>query len=491
VSSRAGRWVRWVGLCAGPLVAVLAARALPEQYTTAAGEPALLTQAARLTFLLTVWMALWWLTEAIDIQATALLPFLALPLLGVTSAAEAAAPYADPLMFLFMGGFLMALSMQRWGLDRRLALHVLNAVGTSPARLVGGFMLATAGLSAFVSNTATTAMMLPIGISVIELFVGSEGRADHRAAFATCLMLSIAYAASIGGVGTIIGTPPNAYLVAFVQRTWGREISFIGWMAIGMPVVLVFLPLAWLLLTRVLFPLPRKSPEGTRERIAGELARLGPPSRGEWATLIVFALAALGWMTRPLLVAHVPALSDAGIAVAAGLVLFVLPVDARAGEFVLDWPTARRMPWGILILLGGGLSLAAAIDGSGVAAFLGSQMRGFSGMSPLVLTLCVTSVMIFLTELTSNAATTATLVPILAALAPGLAVNPYQLVVPATIAASMAFMLPVGTPPNALVFGSGHVTIAQMCRAGLALNLIGILVITLLMYCVALPLLAG
>jgi sodium-dependent dicarboxylate transporter 2/3/5 len=492
-SERALQPVKWIGLVAGPLVAWLVLQFLPESYVDAAGDTVAFGRAGHLTFFLMVWMAIWWLTEAIDIEATALLPVVVLPMVGAATIQEAGSAYANPLLFLFMGGFLMALAMQRWGLDRRIALRILMLIGTSPARLIGGFMIATALLSSFISNTATTAMMLPIGLSIIQLF-GRHQRAEGAGKsdqFAVCLMLSIAYAASIGGIGTIIGTPPNGYLVEFIRDTTGEEIGFLRWMTIGYPVVLVFLPLTWLLLTRVLHPVPRKSLAGAHELLAGELAGMGRTGRGEWVTLIAFGGAILGWLTRPLLArpGWVPGLSDAGVALTAGLVLFVIPVDARKREFVLDWSTAKKMPWGVLILLGGGISLARAVDGNGVAAWIGSQAQAFGGLPSIALMLIVVAGMTFLTELTSNAATTATIIPILFALAPGLGVDPYFLIVPATIAASCAFMLPVATPPNAILFGSGHITIPQMCRAGLVLNLVGVAVITAVMYLVALPLL--
>jgi sodium-dependent dicarboxylate transporter 2/3/5 len=474
------------------------------------------------------WMATWWLTEAIDISATALLPLALLPLVtfaafpgdGVGAQAKAAIgaaaePYASDVIFLFMGGFLLALSMQRWGLDRRIALITLRLVGTSPVNMVGGFMLATAVLSAFVSNTATAAMMLPIALSVIDLLrrgeqAGGTGPAslpdDAGRNFALCLMLGIAYGASIGGIATIIGTPPNGILVSFmaqrIAEPYRFEMSFVRWLSIGLPVAAIFLPITWLLLTRVLYPIRIKRVEGGRRLIEEQYRGLGPTRRGEWATLVVFFTLAACWITRPLLAGidlrpgpetlrPLGGLTDAGLAMIAGLILFVIPVDLRRQRFVLDWETARKLPWGILILFGGGLSLAAAVRRHGVAEYIGSLVPSLdaipASVRAILLVLIVTAMIVFLTELTSNTATTATLLPILAALAPGLGLHPFLLIVPATIGASCAFMMPVATPPNAIVFGFGYVTIPQMCRAGLWLNLIGIALITVLAFLVVAP----
>ena len=357
-------------------------------------------------------------------------------------------------------------------------------------------MIGTAVLSMFVSNTATVAMMLPVALSIIRL----SGATDRgpRDRFGPCLMLAIAYAASIGGVGTIIGTPPNAFLIGFVRDTiqapYRMEISFARWMAVGLPLVAVFLPLAWLLLTRVLYPLRDETIEGGAALVRAELAKLGRPGSGERVTLCVFVLTASAWMLRPLLMrlgGPLAGLSDAGVAMSAALLLFVLPVDWRRAKFAMNWQTAKRLPWGILLLFGGGLSLAAAIQSTGVAEFIGSLVGALPRLPPALLVLIVATLVVFLTELTSNTATTATLLPIVAALAPGLGVHPYLLVVPTALAASCAFMMPVATPPNAIVFGSGQVTLPQMVRAGLWLNLISIVLITLLTLAVVRPVLGG
>lgn len=436
-------------------------------------------------------MAVWWMTEAVELYATALLPLVALPMTGAAPVRAAAAPYAHELIFLFMGGFLIALAMQRWGLHRRMALRALRAAGDHPAGIVACFMGVTAFFSMWVSNTATAVMMLPIALSIISLVEQVEPGTKTRPHFALCLLLGIAYAASIGGIGTIIGTPPNVFLASFIQSNLGQEISFVRWMGVGLPLVAVFLPLAWLMLTRVLYPLRGERIEGSRAVTERAYQELGAMSRGERIVLAVFLLAALSWITRPLLVnvrigdMHPMAgLSDPVIAMVAALILFVVPVDVKRRVFVMNWETALKLPWGILLLFGGGLSLAAAIRVNGVGEYIGHQLGILSGIPVLLLVMAVIALVIFLTELTSNTATTATFIPILAALAPVFDLHPFMLIVPAAIAASCAFMLPVATPPNAIVFGSGHVTIQQMIRAGFWLNLAGVVLITLLVYTV-------
>jgi solute carrier family 13 (sodium-dependent dicarboxylate transporter), member 2/3/5 len=482
--------VRRLALAGGPLLALATYALLPDAYLSQTGELVPFTHAGRVSAALAVWMALWWLTEAIELPATALLPLVVLPVTGATSMAAAAAPYATDLIFLFMSGFLISLSMQRWELHRRLALRTLWLVGTRPRRLVGGFMVATAGLSMWLSNTATTVMMLPIAQSVIAMRGRTAGDGALPATFAPALMLGIAYAASIGGVATIVGSTPNLILVAYARDGLGVEISFAKWMSIGLPLALLLLPVTWLLLTRVLFPLDNS---GGGERVTPERGPLLPGAR---VTLAVFLVVVALWLSRSWLVELTvwdvrpfAGLTDVGIGMAGALALFVIPLDLRRGLFVMDWAHAQRLPWGILLLFGGGLSLAAAIDANGVGAFLGAQVGAWRGVSPIVLVLLVSAMVLFLTELTSNTATATTLVPILAGVAPGLGVHPFVLVVPAAIAASWAFMLPAATPPNAIVFGTGYVTMAQMRGAGLWLNLIGIALLTVFVYWVALALL--
>jgi solute carrier family 13 (sodium-dependent dicarboxylate transporter), member 2/3/5 len=467
----------------GPLLGAAIFFGVPESYRDQAGDIAQLGIAGRVSAGLAIWMALWWLTEVVPLWATALLPLAVLPVAGAATIPAAARPYLHPLIFLFLGGFVLALSMERWGLHRRFAYRLLRLAGTRPRNLVAAFMGATALLSMWVSNTATAMMMLPIALSVLEVTKAKDGDA-----LAICLLLGIAYGASIGGIGTLIGTPPNLFLASYARDHLGVEISFVRWLGVGLPLVVVFLPMTWLLLTRVLHPLGRDEIGGGAAGIL-DGHRPGPMSRGERATLVVFLCTAGAWITRPLLagislggIQPLAGLTDTWIAAAGAAVLFVIPTGRAPREFVMDPTTAGRVPWGILILFGGGLSLAAALEANGVGAWLGSLVAGLDRLPGPLLVVAVTAMVIFLTELTTNTATTASLVPILAGVAPGLGVPPLMLVVPAAVAASCAFMMPVATPPNAIVFGSGRLSIRQMARTGLGLNLIGVVLIPLLLY---------
>ena len=430
-----------------------------------------------------VLMATWWIAEALPIPITALLPLVLFPVLGITGIDGAAAPYANPLIFLFMGGFLIALAMQRWELHRRVALRVIANVGTEPRSIIMGFMAAAAFLSMWVSNTATAVMLLPVGLSVLELaHVAKDNVAtsEHRN-FAIGLMLSIAYACNIGGLGTLIGTPPNALLAGFMNETYGVEVGFAQWMLVGVPIALVGLGATYFLLTRVLFPPAIDALPGGRALIDRELRRLGPVSAPERRVAVVFCSVALLWMTRPLLEGGVPGLSDAGIAMMGAVLLFILPAGTGGEEdtvMLMDWDTAVQLPWDVLLLFGGGLSLAEAISDSGLAAWIGQALGGAADW-PLPLTVLVlTAMVVVLTELASNTASAAALLPIVASVAVGLGQNPFVLVVPVALAASCAFMLPVATPPNAVVYGSGVLTIPDMARAGLLLNVLFVVLIT-------------
>ncbi len=507
--------VKRIGLIAGPLAAVGAYLLLPRAVLDDAGAvQSGLTGAGRATAAVAVLMAVWWLSEAIDLSVTALVPIALFPLVGASAIGQATAPYADKVIFLFLGGFVLALGMERWGLHKRIALRTILLVGTKPRTLIGGFMVATAVLSMWVSNTATAAMMYPIGISVIHLVfsrmgkeydpVRTPGSGVEGANFATCLMLGIAYAATIGGVGTLIGTPPNVVLAGYIERTYGVRVSFVGWMTFGVPIVCVMLPLTWFYLTRIVFPVRLKEIAGGREMIAGELRALGPMRPAEWVVMIVFLLTAAAWIL------HTPIadatgfyreaadgkrtyfLSDEGIAIMAAIALFIIPVDRKRGAMAMDWATASRLPWGILLLFGGGLSLAAAIQANGVDAFIGRAFGVLEGVHPFIIIGSVAVVVVFLTELTSNTAVTNALMPVLggAGAAAALGVDAELLLIPAAVAASLAFMLPVGTPPNAIVFGSGYVRLPQMVKAGFGLNLLSVAVVTLFCYFLAERLLA-
>ncbi len=444
-------------------------------------------------------MACWWMCESIPIPATGLLPLVLYPLLGIQPITKATASYGSWIIFLCMGGFMIAMSMQRWNLHKRIAMHIVDVIGFSPGRLILGFMVATAALSAFVSNTSTTVMMTPIAISIISLVVEEgkkEGLDKHidfspeNFNFGLNLMLGIAYSASIGGMATLIGTPANAVLASYFNQTYGLEITFTKWMMVGVPMAALMLPLSWWILTKFVNPIELKKLPGGHEIIKNEIRDLGPMNKGEKWTALVFAVTVIFWIFRKqlsFLFLDASFVNDAVIAMAGGLILFLLPVDLKKNQFCLDWKTALKMPWGVLILVGGGLSLAGGFKATKLADWIGSQVTLIQGAPFFIIMLVITVAIILLTELTSNTATAAMIMPILAAMAVGLGQNPLMLAVPATLAASCAFMLPVATHPNAIIFGSGYVRIPQMVRSGAALNLLGVIVVLALVYVAVIP----
>lgn len=466
----------------GPVLAGPAAGGLIWLLPAPAGMPA----AAHAVAGLAVWMALWWLTAILPLPVTALLPLVLLPLITPIGVDQTAHPYADPIVFLFLGGFFLASATERWQLHRRLALAVIGAVGTDPPRLVLALMIATAFVSMWISNTATAVMMLPLASAVLDL-ARREAPAES-AHLGRALMLGVAYAASIGGVATLIGTPPTAIFAAAAGNVLGHPIGFAQWMAIGFPVATVLLGFCWLLLVRVLFPLRGKLP-GVRDLVARERSELGPWTADQRITVAVLALAAASWILRepktlgalhvPGLAQLFPGLSDAGIAIGAALILFVFPVSLRERRFTLDWETAVRIPWGVLILFGGGLALAEAFTSSGLAEWIGRQLEGLRGAPTVVVIGAVALLFVLLTELTSNTATAAMAMPIMAALAPAVAVPPLTLMATAALASALGFMLPVGTPPNALAYGTGAVSSKEMARAGVWMDLASAIVITI------------
>ncbi|MFG3694012.1 SLC13 family permease [Stutzerimonas stutzeri] len=459
----------WIGLALGPLLLLVCMLTSP---------PGGLSNEAWLTVGLAGLMAIWWSTEAIPIPATSLLPILLIPLLGIDSLAKATAPYANPTIFLFFGGFVLGLAMQRWNLHRRIALATLLAVGNQPSRQIAGFMIATAFISMWVSNTATSIMMLPIGLSVIGLLVaGSDEKEGGR--FAIALLLGIAYAASVGGIATLIGTPPNALLAAFMRDNYDVQIGFGQWMLLGLPLSVGMLIFIWWWLTRGGFKLAGGD---SRNLLESEMAALGPMSRAEKLVATVFILAAAAWILQPLLADYAEGVNDTSIAIAAALALFLIPVNLRERVFLMDWEQANKAPWGVLLLFGGGLSLAGVIGASGLAEWIAESLGVFEAL-PLVLMIgLVALVIIFLTEITSNTATAAAFLPLLGALAVAQGMSPEMLAIPAAVAASCAFMMPVATPPNAIVFGTGQLPIQAMIKAGFALNLFGVVLVTLLCY---------
>ena len=461
-----------IGLAFGPLLFILLI-ALP--------VPAGLSKAGWATAAIAVWMAVWWATEALPLAATALLPLVLLPLLGILDVQRAAAPFANPLIFLFLGGFMIAAAVQRWGLHRRIALHIIARVGQQPLNLVAGTMLATAMLSMWISNTATAMMMLPIASSLVVITCGDlQILTGNKSNFATAMMLGVAYSASIGGLATLIGSPPNALAASYLLQESGIHITFAHWMLLATPIAVVMLPLAWLILTRLAFPFSNEAIGAGTHSVAGMLEALGPISGPEKKVATVFSVVAAGWLLHPLLrnVFGAGSITDTGLAIAGAIVLFAIPADWKTRKFLLDWTAARQIPWEILILFGGGLSLARAIDHTGLAHWLGTGLDFLAGGPPILLVAGVILLVIFLTELTSNTATTAALLPVVGALAGSADLTPLLLAASVSLAASSAYMLPVATPPNAIVFGTGYVTLPQMMRAGMLLNIIGVIIIT-------------
>lgn len=435
-------------------------------------------------------MALLWVTEALPISATALLPLFMVPLLGVAPIRQAAAPYADPIIYLFMGGFMLALAMERWNLHRRIALSIIASVGTRPRALVLGFLCAAAFLSMWTSNSAAAMMLLPIVMSVHGLLRDSSGAAATGAA----LVLAIAYGANIGGMGTLIGTPPNAILKGYMERAHGVEIGFAQWMLLGVPLILVSLPLVHFILTRISFRVANDPVPGVREQVAAERAKLGRISWPEWTVIAAFGLAIVLWVSREAWKAPAPAagapwplgalVTDEVIAMGCACLLFFTPSRRKAGEFVLDWTCLRRMPWDVLVLFGGGLSLAAAMESTGLVLALAKALEGMAGWPPLAIVFLVTTVMIFATALTSNTATATAFLPVIGALAMAVDQPVLLLCVPVALAASADFALPVGTPPNAIAYASGLVKFGSMVRVGLIVDLLFALLLPLMMWTV-------
>ncbi len=458
-------------------------------------------------------MAIWWMTEAIPLSATSLLPIVLIPLFTGISVSDTTAPYASSIVFLFLGGFLIAIAMEKWNLHRRIALLTLARVGVEPRRIVLGMMISTGFLSMWVSNTATTLMMLPIALSVLSLVVERSKNTDQDASvgedlhaggrisdvidddnikkFGVCLVLAIAWSASMGGLGTLLGSPPNAIVAGYAADELGRDIGFLEWMMVGLPLAATFIVIGWFLMTRVLYRFDLEEVPGGREMIDEQIDELGPLSQGEKAVMAVFGGAAFLWVV-PGLLASLPGmadvlgplgeLDDTAIAIGAGIALFLIP-GKGSGKMLLEWKDAEDgLPWGVLLLFGGGLSLAAAVATSGLDSWFGEQVSGLGALPTLLLVMAIVTLVLFLTEVTSNTATAATFIPVLGGVAVGIGADPLTLLIPAAFAATCAFMLPVGTPPNAIVFGTGTVSIAQMARGGVVLNVIGILLVTLFCY---------
>jgi sodium-dependent dicarboxylate transporter 2/3/5 len=477
----AGRSVsQRVGLALGPLLFLLMTFSNPPEGLSPEGWSA----AA-----IGIWMAIWWATEALNIAVTALLPIVLFPMLGIATIEATVTPYSSKVIYLFLGGFIIAFAMQRWNLHRRIALSVLQYAGGNGRSLVGGFMLASALISMWVMNTSTTMMLLPIAISIITVIHKTVGGLDESAKqdFQYSLLLGVAYVATIGGMATLVGTAPNAMLAQFMKDQYQSDIAFSDWMMVGLPLSAVMLPLAWLALTRFVFKVDFVTSSEGRSELRRMKTDLGDVTVPEKRVAIIFVITASAWIFRKLLI-QIPgleALDDSLIAIAGAVMLFVVPSGEKTDPLLLRWQYAEKLPWGVIVLFGGGLTLAAAVSSTGLAAWLGTNLQAIGALPLFVIVVIVATLIIFLTELTSNVATTVTFLPVVGAIAIEAGYDPIVLAVPVTFAASCAFMLPVATPPNAIVFGSGMLTIPRMARAGLVLNLVGIVLVSAVAYYLA------
>ena len=445
--------------------------------------PAGMSESAYSLLSITLWMALWWVTESVPIAITALLPIILFPMTGAVDLQTTTASYGHKYIFLYMGGFMLAIAIEKWNLHKRIALNIIKIIGTNISKIILGFMVATAFLSMWISNTATAVMMLPIAMSIVaQLQDNPNTEKNENLIFGKALMLSIAYSASIGGMATLIGTPPNLVFAGYVEETYGIEITFLQWLKFGVPIAIPLLVIAWLYLTKFAFKFKQKEFPGGKEEINRLLVLIGPMKREEKLVSSIFVLTAFCWITRSFILQEFfPFIDDTIIAMTAGVLLFVVP----ASDFkkrLITWEDAVKLPWGIILLFGGGMALAAGFQITGLASWLGAQMSVFQGLSLLVLVFVIITLVNFFTEFTSNLATTAMLLPILAPIAISLNINPYMLMVACTIAASCAFMMPVATPPNAVVFGSGYLRIPDMIKSGIWMNIISILFLTLMVY---------
>ncbi len=431
----------------------------------------------------TLWIAVWWVTEAIPIAATSLLPIVLFPLTQGLSIAETTASYGHKYIFLFMGGFILAIVIEKWHLHKRIALNIIYWIGTDISKIILGFMVATAVLSMWISNTATAVMILPVGMAIVaQLKDNPATKPNENHIFGKALMLAIAYSASIGGMATLIGTPPNLVLAGIIEKTYNTEITFSEWFMFGLPVSIVLLYICWLYITRFAFKFEQKEFPGGKAEIKKQLKLLGPISVNEKRILIVFCITAIAWIIRSLILTRFfPALDDTIIAIIAALCLFLIPAQSKK-EVLITWQDARTLPWGILLLFGGGMALATGFETSGLAQWLGNHLVYLQNIPVILLLLILIASVNFLTEITSNTAASAILLPVLVSMSSTISVHPYVLLVGATMAASCAFMLPVATPPNAVVFGSGYLTIEDMVKKGFLMNIISIILLTGIIY---------
>ena len=439
----------------------------------------------------TLWVAIWWVTEAVPIYVTALIPIILFPLSGGLELKQTTSAYGHKFVFLFVGGFILAIAIEKWRLHKRIALNIINIVGTKKSNIILGFMIATAFLSMWISNTATAVMIMPVGLAIISQLKDNPNTLENEnTIFGKTLMLAIAYSASIGGMATLIGTPPNLVLAGVIKTSYDIEINFLQWMSFGLPISLLLLFICWKYLTSIAYKFKDENFKSGLEEINDQIKNLGKFSYEEKSVLIVFIATALAWIAQSFIIKKfIPEIDDTIIAIIAAVVLFILP-DKSGDNKLLSWSDAVKLPWGILLLFGGGMALAKGFDSSGLAVWIGNQMNFFSDIPLIILLLVLIAMVNFLTEITSNLATTAMLLPVLVALANTIDINSYYLLVGATVAASCAFMLPVATPPNAVVFGSKILNIDDMIKKGFWMNIISILILTAAVYWI-LPLIWG
>jgi sodium-dependent dicarboxylate transporter 2/3/5 len=466
--------VKQIGLLLGPILFLI---------TILFFNPADLSKEGVAVLACTLWVSVWWITEAIPISATALLPLVLFPLCQALTIQKSASAFANPLIFLYMGGFMIAVAIEKWNLHRRIALNIILWVGSDLSRIILGFMIATAFLSMWISNTATAVMMMPIGVAVVkQLENGLDENTLNKHELGQALMLAIAYGCSIGGMATIIGTPTNLVFIGMIDEFYDVEISFTQWMMFALPISIILLFFTWNYLVRFAFKLHSNSEiKASHSEIRQHLEALGPISPEEKRVLIVFILVAMAWIGRAyVLQPFIPGINDTVIALIGAIILFLIP--ARKGKMLLDWHTAESIPWGIIILFGGGLTLAAGFENTGLASWIGNQLNLFELVPYFILVFVLVVMVNFLTEITSNVATASMLLPILAALALSIDVHPFGLMVAATLAASCAFMLPVATPPNAVVFGSQYLTIPGMIRVGIWMNILSVIILSMIVY---------
>ncbi len=423
-----------------------------------------------------VWMLIWWITEAVSISVTALLPLLLFPLLKILPIGEVGANYGSPIVFLFFGGFVMALALEKVNLHKRIALNIIKLTGTTPNKVVLGFMIATAALSMWISNTASTVVMLPIALSVINLLINDDdGFTKSDQNFALSVMLGIAFSANAGGIATVIGTPPNSVLIGLLENEYNIQISFLKWMTLGLPFSIVMIAITYFVLVKWMFPNKSLQFNASKEVIQAELQKLGPTSRKEKMVLFIFGITIFLWVFRTLINSIFPqlGLSDTMISIFAAISLFAIPYNLKKGDFIISWKDTSQLAWGILILFGGGLALAKGMSVSGIVDLVAGAIAA-SDISILVTASLLIVLMLFMTELMSNVALVAVLAPVVAGIAIGLEIPILYLLIPVTMASSCAFMLPMATPPNAIVFASGYVKVPQMARVGIVLNLIAV-----------------